>query len=548
MSLQRIYLKDFVIVHSLDLDFHAGFTALTGETGAGKSILIDALQLALGGRAEASMIREGQLRAEVTVDFSTTPQVNDWLNEQSIDQENNAVLVRRTVDNQGRSRGWINGAAVTATQLRELGGMLLDIHGQHAWQGLMKPESTRTLLDKYGGIDTQRLPQLWADWKQAQTAVTQVIAGQAQMESEHDQIQWQLAELEKLNPGAAEWDSLQAEHSRLANVSALMEAAKTTIEHLSAGHSNAMGMLAKAVNALKQRSDVEHQFKEWSQSLDDALLLVQDTNRELHGYMRRTEAHPERLQELDQRMGTWMSLAKRHHCAPVDLPQLVTEYKKKLVRLKEKSDLTHLNGAENAARKAYSDAAKFISLQRHECAPGLAAAITAVMQRLGMEGGVFEAQLVPHEEPTSHGLENIEFLVSGHADTQPKPVMKVASGGELSRIALAIAVTTSQLGGSPTLIFDEVDSGVGGSVASTVGTLMRELGKSRQVLAVTHLAQVASCANHHLKVEKSVTETGVQSTVSALTQAERVQEIARMLGGATITEASVAHAKEMLST
>ena len=548
MSLQRIYLKDFVIVQSLELDFHGGFTALTGETGAGKSILIDALQLALGGRAEASMIREGQSRAEVAVDFATTLQVSAWLMEQAIDQESNVVLVRRTVDNLGRSRGWINGTPVTATQLRELGGMLLDIHGQHAWQGLMKPETTRTLLDEYGSIDTHQLPQLWTAWKQAQMALGQAIASQATMEKERDQLEWQLAELEKLNPGAAEWDALQLEHSRLANVSALMGSAEAATEHLSAGNANAMSLLAKAVSTLKQRSDLEPQFKGWSQSLEDALVLVQDTNRELQAYMRRTEASPERLQELDHRIGTWMSLAKRHHCAPEALAQLATEYRRKLEQLKDASDLTQLQCEVDSTKKAFADAAQVISRQRQVRAPDLAAAITAVMQRLGMEGGVFEVQLVAHDEPTSHGLEHIEFLVAGHAGTQPKPVMKVASGGELSRIALAIAVTTSQLGGSPTLIFDEVDSGVGGSVASTVGMLMRELGQSRQVLAVTHLAQVASCANHHLKVEKSVGNNGVQSAVSALAKAERVQEIARMLGGATITEASVAHAKEMLST
>ena len=548
MSLQRIYLKDFVIVQSLELDLQDGFTALTGETGAGKSILIDALQLALGGRAEASMVRESQPRAEVAVDFSTTPQVNTWLAEQSVEQESNVVLVRRTVDNQGRSRGWINGTPVTATQLRELGGLLLDIHGQHAWQGLMKPETTRTLLDEYGGIDTRQLPQLWTVWTHAQMALRHAVASQAQVEKERDQTQWQLAELEKLNPGEAEWDALQLEQSRLANVNGLMEAAETATGHLSASDVNAMGLLSKAVNTLKQRADLEPQFKGWTQSLDDALVLVQDTNRELQAYMRRTEARPERLQELDQRMGTWMSLAKRHHCTPNALAQLVIQYRNRLMELDGASDLAKLKQAEDAAKKAFVSAAKSVSILRHLHAPKLALAITNVMQRLGMEGGVFEVQLVGHAEPASHGLENIEFLVAGHAGTQPKPVMKVASGGELSRIALAIAVTTSQLGGSPTLIFDEVDSGVGGSVANTVGALMRELGQSRQVLAVTHLAQVASCANHHLRVAKSVGDLGVQSTVSVLTESERVQEIARMLGGAAITEASVAHAREMLAT
>lgn len=548
MSLQRIFLKDFAIVELIELDFESGFTALTGETGAGKSILIDALQLALGGRADASMVRDGQTRAEVAVDFLGTTSTRDWLDQQGIDAESDTLLLRRTVDNVGRSRGWVNGVPVTATQLRELGGMLVDIHGQHAWQGLTRQETALALLDEYAGVATDALPALWTAWKEAQRALTNAVDQQATMALELEQVNWQLAELEKLAPNKSEWEALQQEHRRLANVSALTEAAQLATEWLSGGSGDVTTHLAKAMSALNQRLDVEPQFGPCVRSLEEALVLAQDVNRDLNTYLRRTEADPERLQQLDQRMGTWTGLAKRHRCLPEELHGLTVTLREKRDRLGAATDLEKLQDLEAASAREYMQKAHAISAQRRAKAPLLSDSITAVMQRLGMEGGVFEVQLVEHAAPTLHGLEGVEFLVAGHAGTVPKPVLKVASGGELSRIALAISVTTSQLGGAPTLIFDEVDSGVGGSVATTVGTLMRELGHSRQVLAVTHLAQVASCADHHLKVEKNMGASGVHSAVIALREGDRIQEIARMLGGAAITDASVAHAREMLNT
>lgn len=548
MSLLRIALKDFVIVTQLELDFAPGFTVLTGETGAGKSILIDALQLALGGRADAAVVRSGQTRAEVSVEFETTPAVRDWLGAADLDPTESTLLLRRTVDAAGRSKGWINGSPATATQLRELGGWLLDIHGQHAWQGLMKPDTTRALLDEYAGADTAALQPLWQAWRQAEQALAQAQANAAQAEQTRERLQWQLAELDKLAPTEAEWPQLQEEHARLANVHALLEGAQAAADALSDADTNADSLLARASQQLTQRQHLEPRFTALLATLEQASVLVTEASRDLHNYLRHTEADPVRLTELDQRMATWLSLAKRHHCSPQDLPKCHADCQAQLAALAAATDVQALASTASRCQDAFLKKSEQISTLRHEYKGKLAINITNIMQQLGMAGGVFDVQLTRLDAPQASGLESVEFLVAGHAGTEPRPIMKVASGGELSRIALAIAVTTSQLGGCPTLIFDEVDSGVGGSVAHTVGQLMAQLGQHRQVLAITHLPQVAACASHHVKVAKAANQGEVVSQVTTLTPGERELEIARMLGGSGITDASLNHAREMLTS
>ncbi|MBA4255361.1 MAG: DNA repair protein RecN [Polaromonas sp.] len=548
MSLLRIALKDFVIVTQLELDFAPGFTVLTGETGAGKSILIDALQLALGGRADAAVVRSGQARAEVSVEFETTPAVRDWLGAADLDPTEPTLLLRRTVDAAGRSKGWINGSPATATQLRELGGWLLDIHGQHAWQGLMKPDTTRALLDEYAGADTAALQPLWQAWRQAEQALAQAQANAAQAEQTRERLQWQLAELDKLAPTETEWPQLQEEHARLANVHALLEGAQAAADALSDADTNADSLLARASQQLTQRQHLEPRFTALLATLEQASVLVTEASRDLHNYLRHTEADPVRLTELDQRMATWLSLAKRHHCSPQDLPKCHADCQAQLAALAAATDVQALASTASRCQDAFLKKSEQISAMRHEYKGKLAINITNIMQQLGMAGGVFDVQLTRLDAPQASGLESVEFLVAGHAGTEPRPIMKVASGGELSRIALAIAVTTSQLGGCPTLIFDEVDSGVGGSVAHTVGQLMAQLGQHRQVLAITHLPQVAACASHHVKVAKAANQGEVVSQVTTLTPGERELEIARMLGGSGITDASLNHAREMLTS
>jgi DNA repair protein RecN (Recombination protein N) len=551
MALRRIALRDFVIVRSLEIDLAAGFTVLTGETGAGKSILIDALQLALGNRADAGAVREGAERLDVSAEFDADPSLADWLDEGGF-ESGDALLLRRTVDLQGRSRGWINGSPATATQLRELGDRLLDIHGQHAWQSLTRPEAVRGLLDAYAGADDAALAQAWQGWRQAIAALDKARSAQDSLQRERERLQWQVSEVMKLAPGADEWDELSASHTRISNAQALIDAAQGASSALEDDESGALAALSRAVTLLQNCEHIEPAFKELGEVLASSVAQASDAAHSLHGYLRQADTDPERLAELDERMGLWMSLARRYKRTPAELPALLAGWQAELQTLDAQSDLEALERAEQAAQQAYMKEARVLGKVRKQAAPRLAQAVTRAMQGLGMQGGRFEVVLESLAEPARHGLEDIAFLVAGHAGSTPRAIGKVASGGELSRIALAIAVTTSQLGAAQTLIFDEVDAGVGGAVAETVGRLMKQLGRDRQVLAVTHLPQVAACADHHLLVAKQQTSArtkdGIrtESSVSVLDDDTRTREIARMLGGERMSQTSLAHAREML--
>ena len=546
MALLRMALRDFVIVQALDLDLNTGFSALTGETGAGKSILIDAVQFVLGARADTGSIREGAARCEVAAEFDCPATAQGWLQDAGLDTDG-PLLLRRTLDAHGKSRAWINGSAVTATQLRELGEFLLDIHGQHAWQSLTRAQQVRELLDAYARIDTGPLQSAWQQWRQAQQALELAKSAQDKLQSEQERLNWQITEVQKLAPGPDEWNELNSQHSRLSHAQALLDAAQQAAQQLDDDENSASSLLQRATTQLQDMSHIEPEFAQWAQTLEAAYAQVDDVARSLHMYLRKTDLDPSTLAQLDERMGLWMSLARRFKRPPEELAQTLRGWQQELAELEAAADLDTLNQAEQQAKAAWLEIAKRISAQRKKAAPQLAEKVTAAMQQLGMQGGRFEIDLVKLDTPASHGLEDVAFLVAGHAGSTPKPVGKVASGGELSRIALAIAVTTSELGSAGTLIFDEVDSGVGGAVAQTVGQLMQQLGRHRQVLAVTHLPQVAACANHHLRVSKHSDAQGTQSTVTPLSRDERVQEIARMLGGSQSTATSLAHAREMLS-
>mgnify|MGYP000010486104 FL=1 len=550
MSLQHIVLRDFVIVRELDLDLSSGFSALTGETGAGKSILIDALQLVLGARAESSVVREGAARAEISVEFDTTPEILQWLDAEGFPNlaTNDQLLIRRTIDAQGKSRAWINGSLATATQLRALGDRVLDIHGQHAWQSLTRPDAVRGLLDAYAGVTLQSLTQAWAHWRQAMQTLQDARNAQTTLQDERERLLWQITEVDKLSPALGEWDELNSQHTRLSNAQALMDAAQNAIDALEDDDRGALRLLSKAQDVLQSQTDVEPEFSSLVDVMASSLAQAADVAHSLNTYLGRTELDPARLQTLDDRMSLWMSLARRFKRTPQELPALYQEWKVRLSQLDAATDLEALEAAEANASTAYQAQARKVSQARAQAAPQLATAITQAMQGLGMQGGRFEVQLDKTEHPTASGLESITFLVAGHPGSTPRPVGKVASGGELSRIALAIAVTTSALGTAQTLIFDEVDSGVGGAVAETVGQLMKQLGQDRQVLAVTHLPQVAACADHHLVVSKHSDAQGTSSQVTALNADARVNEIARMLGGEKMSDTTLAHAREMLQT
>ena len=544
MSLQRISLRDFVIVRQLELEFGAGFTVLSGETGAGKSILIDALQLVLGARADASVVREGATRSELCAEFSAPLHLQPWLQDNGFDAADD-LLLKRSIDAQGKSRAWINGSPATATQLREIGDQLLDIHGQHAWQSLTRPSAVRELLDAYAQIPTQALQTLWNDWRQSLQTLEHARSAQDQLQQERERLSWQIGEVDKLAPGVDEWEELNAQHTRLSHAQTLLDAAQTALTHLQeedAAHSH----LAQAVKALQEQANIEAEFQQLSDQLSSALAQAEDAAHSLQAWLRRADLDPQGLADIDARMGLWVGLSRRYKRTPQELPALYHGWQQELVKLDAAVDLAALEASEQKAKNAFMAEARKRSQARQKAAPKLAASITQAMQNLGMQGGQFQVQLQALDEPASHGLEEVQFLVAGHAGSTPRPVGKVASGGELSRIALAIAVTTSQLGTAQTLIFDEVDAGVGGAVAETVGRLMKQLGKDRQVLAVTHLPQVAACADHHWVVSKHADKEGVASQVMPATGEQRVAEIARMLGGERLSDTTHAHAREML--
>lgn len=553
MALRHISLRDFVIVRELDLNLSQGFSVLTGQTGAGKSILIDALQMALGERADSGAVREGATRCEVSAEFDCPAQAHAVLEDAGF-EVSDTLLLRRSVDTQGKSRAWVNGSQATATQLRALGEMLLDIHGQHAWQSLTRPDAVRGLLDAYASLNTEGLKSAWHAWRQAQQAVQTARNAQDSLSREQERLAWQIGELDKLAPALDEWDELNSHHTRLSHAQALIDAGQNAIGSLDGDEASrlgkatgALGLLSQAITQLQDQAHVEPEFQSIAEVLQSSLAQAEDAAHSLQTYLRKTDLDPDRLKELDQRMSQWLSLARRYKRPPEELAALLASWKQELNALEAASDLEGLEAQEKSASLAYQTEAKKLSQQRKKAAPKLAQAVTSAMQNLGMQGGRFEVALISLEQAAQHGLEDIQFLVAGHAGSTPRPVGKVASGGELSRIALAIAVTTSELGEAGTLIFDEVDSGVGGAVAETVGRLMKQLGMHRQVLAVTHLPQVASCADHHLLVSKASSKEGVSSSVTLIAGEQRVTEIARMLGGEKLSATTLAHAREMLT-
>ncbi len=545
--LRRLNLRDFVIVPALEVEFGAGFTVLTGETGAGKSILVDALQLALGSRGDVGVVREGAVRAEIAAEFDAPASLAGWLDDAGFEAAD-TLLLRRTVDSQGKSRAWVNGSPATIAQLREAAEHLLEIHGQHAWQSLTRPAAVRELLDAQAGVDARPLAALWSRWKAAGAALERARNQSADIERERERLAWQVGEVERLAPADGEWDMLNAEHQRLAHAQALIDAAHRALDALSEADGNAAALAQHAADALADVTRFDDRLGPVLEVVQSAQAQLQDAAHTLSAYLQHTDVDPDRLAVLDARLAAWIGLARRYRRAPEDLPAQRLQWQDELRALTAATDTAALERAWLDAERAWRDEARRISAARARAAPTLADAVTQAMQPLGMAGGRFEVALLLEAEPQSFGLESVELRVAGHAGSTPRALAKVASGGELSRLALAIAVTTARdVGrGAGTLIFDEIDAGIGGAVADTVGQLMKQLGRERQVLAVTHLAQVAACADQHFVVTKALQAGGrTASDVQAVHGEQRVAEIARMLGGERLAT-SLAHAQQLL--
>lgn len=545
MALQRIYLRNFVTVSELELDFSGGFTVLTGETGAGKSILIDALQIALGAKADSSYISTGAPGLEVVAELTATPPVTAFLEAHGF-QSMPTALLRRTVEASGRSRGWINGSPATNTQMRALGDLVVEIHGQHAWQKFLRPNAAREMLDDYAECATKEITKLWDEW---QTALRRLNQARTMAESaavEHERLRWEFDELNRLAPATNEWEDLSVQQRRAAHAKELTEGAHQALQLIEADTGGAVAALTRTQSCLERLSAYEPSFTAVLEVLASACANATDAAHSLHQYVRHNEFDPDELQRLDERMSQWLQLARRHKCQPEALPELLENMKQRLANIDELSDIAALAEYEARANARYCETAAQLSSLRLKAAPRLSNEITHLIQELGMPGGQFVAAVLPDQKPGASGTDSVEFLIAGHPGAVPQPIQKVASGGELSRIALALTVQCSQRSDAQTCIFDEVDTGIGGGTAEIVGRLMARLGRNRQVFCVTHLAQVAAFGSQHLMVSKVLTDDSAASEVRTLGGDDRVKEIARMIGGARLTPISLAHAEALL--
>ena len=548
--LKFLAIRDFVIVSSLELDFSAGFTALTGETGAGKSILIDALSLALGERGDVTMVRNGCERAEIAAEFdiAALPHLQAWLSEQELAGDDEVCLLRRVLDANGRSRGFINGRSATLQQMREAGEQLLDIHGQHAHQSLLRPDAQRALLDGYAGVtaDAEKVAALYRDWQALRRRRISLSENADAVAAERELLRFQRDELEGLGFNAADWQELQADYARLAHAASLLETAAFGIETLSEADTACLAQLNALMARLRDGMAHDASLGETLRMLESAQAELQEAVYALRHYQQRLDTDPQRLHEQEQRIQDVMDAARKHRVAPEQLDETLQRIMARLAELGGDADLAALEQQEKSTQQNYLAAARKLTTTRKKAADKLAREITEAMQTLAMQGGSFAVALLPLADGNVCGLETIEFQVAANPGVPVRSLTKVASGGELSRISLAIQVAASQVASVPTLIFDEVDSGIGGRVAEIVGHLLKKLGKDYQVLCVTHLPQVAAAADHQWQVSKAAENGVTLSHIAVLDGWHVVDEIADMLGGVKITETTRKHAAEML--
>jgi len=552
--LNQLYVRDFAIVQELSLSFDSGFTVLTGETGAGKSILIDALSLVLGERADVEVIRHGCARAEVSAGFSLKPSSDaaKWLKENDLFGDRECVL-RRLIERDKASRGYINGRPVPIQMLRELGEHLVDIHGQHEHQSLRRRDAQRQILDDFADLsnDVEQLSVLHGEMNELKERLSSLSQQSSDRTARVELLNYQVRELDALGLTADEIPELEEEHARLANGAELIEGVQSLISILQENDETAVApQLSRAVHTLESLVTFDSKLGEALSLLNEAVIQVDEATNRLNHYQDGLELDPARMQVVERRLGSVHDLSRKHKVKPEELPAVHDRLRMELSDIENVDTRLELLQQElEKARTNYLKLAKQVSRARHTASKKLAKAVTDEMQELGMPGGVFALSLIALEETnaTAYGLEQVEFLVSANAGQPARPLVKVASGGELSRISLALQVVLAGTGRIPTLIFDEVDVGIGGRVAEVVGRKLRALGDSRQVLCITHLAQVAAQGAQHVQIRKQSQGSDTVAEAIPLAAQERTLEIARMIGGVEISKQTLAHAKDMLT-
>ena len=548
--LLALSLQNFVIVEKLNLNFQNGFTVLTGETGAGKSITLDAIALLLGDKADYSQIRTGANEAQLSAlfDISEHPALQAELREQGLlDDDSTELAIRRTIDIKGKSRSYINNQAATLAQLKHIGSQLIDIHGQNAHQSLNQEAAQRQLLDAFSGSLklVEQTQAAYQAWQAAQRALSEAQTQAENIAIERERLEWQYNELDQLAPEAGEWESLNQSHDSLANAAELLQAASEVQDYIDSDNGIAR-QISRSQRTLSKLAHIEPRFAESLEMLDSIEAELSEISHNLGDVLSDIEINPNELHAKEERIGELISIARKYRIEPEELPNKLAEIQAALQQLEAAADIAALQKNVAQTQAAYMQVAQQLSSARHQAASQLAAETTAHMQTLAMQGAKFHIELQP-SSPTAHGLEHIQYQVAANKGTPLRPLNKVASGGELARISLSIQVVTSQYTQVPTLIFDEVDTGIGGGVAETVGRALRTLGKQHQVLAITHLPQVAACGEHHWQVAKHSDGEQTISQISVLDNTTRVNEIARMLGGEKITDTTRQHAAEMLA-
>ncbi len=548
--LSQLSIRNVAIVQQLDLEFESGFTVLTGETGAGKSILIEALSLALGARCDAATVRTGAERAEVTAVFQIAPQspAMHWLLQQELGEEEDCVL-RRVVDRGGKSRAFINATPVTVTQLKALGEMLLDIHGQHAHQSLLKPSTQRDLLDAFGSSISlaREVKGAFERWQELQTQWERWQSDRAHVQEELLRCSEQLEILQALNLDVQEWQALQSDHLRLSHAASLQEGTRWSLALLAESESSALTLLDQVLQRLSQLSSFDAALHPVLELLQQGEIQLKEGLHALRRYVLQAEEDEGALAQLEQRLQEIHTVARRTRMRPEELPAFQEQLQQRWQQLQEQESGESLAQAAALAQATFLAQAQQLAQVRQQAAQALSGAVTQQLADLALGQARFQVALQTLPQPTGQGLETVEFQVATHPAQEPQSLARVASGGELSRLSLAIQTVLSAVSQTPTLIFDEVDTGIGGGVAEIVGRLLQRLGGTHQVLCVTHLPQVAACGHHHFQVKKTEQNQGVGSEVQRLTREERVEEIARMLGGVTLTPTMRQHAAEILT-